>query len=435
MRSKLSAMSADDSFLNANVRAAKPSATLVINELSAALERQGRTIVRFGFGQSPFPVPAKVVDALRANAPCKDYLEVKGLAALRDAVAEHHRRTDGLDVSADDVLVGPGSKELMFLLQLALDCEIVIPSPAWVSYAPQAQILGRSVAWLPTEAARGYRLTAEQLERACARAPERRRLLILNTPGNPTGSAYGDEQLAAIAAVARRYGVRVLSDEIYGALHHRGEHVSIARHYPEGTLVTAGLSKWCGAGGWRLGTCVFPRAERRLLEAVAIVASETYTSASAPVQHAAVTAFTPDPTITRYLHDSRRILAAVGQAVAARLTTAGVAVRPPEGGFYLFPDFTACFPAGAFADSEAFCKSLLEEAGVALLPGTDFGRPPEELTARLAYVNFDGERALTAAAALPDAAPVDDAFVEAHCAGALEGADRLARWVDAKRRR
>jgi aspartate aminotransferase len=307
----------------------------------------------------------------------------------------------------------------------------VIPSPAWVSYAPQAHILGRQVEWLPTTAGdgKGWRVAASQLADLCAKDPKRPRLLILNYPGNPTGSTYSDGQLAELADVARRYGMLVLSDEIYGALHHLGRHASIARHYPEGTIVTAGLSKWCGAGGWRLGTCAFPSGQRKLMESVAIVASETYTSASAPVQHAAVTAFKPDAAIDKYVRQSRRILSAVGNAVWRKLTAAGVAVAPPEGGFYLFPDFTACIRPGKVATSDELCKRLLEQAGVALLPGSDFGRSPGELTTRLAYVNFDGERALAAAESIPDAAPLGHDFVAAQCGQVIAGIDRLVGWL------
>ena len=131
--------------LNLNVRGLPQSATLAINELSNQLRKDGRMIYKLGLGQSPFPVPQPVVDELKANAHQKDYLPVKGLPQLREAVADYHCRTHGICYTADDVLIGPGSKELMFLLQYTYYGDLVIPTPSWVSYAPQALIIGRQV--------------------------------------------------------------------------------------------------------------------------------------------------------------------------------------------------------------------------------------------------------------------------------------------------
>jgi aspartate aminotransferase len=135
--------------LNLNVRGLSPSATVAINERSDQLMKEGRKIFKLGLGQSPFPVPDIIVEALQANAFQKMYLPVKGLLELREAVTEHHRRTFNIKCTADDVLVGPGSKELMFILQLIYYGDLVIPTPAWVSYEPQAQIIGRQVQRLP----------------------------------------------------------------------------------------------------------------------------------------------------------------------------------------------------------------------------------------------------------------------------------------------
>ncbi|MDR7513138.1 MAG: pyridoxal phosphate-dependent aminotransferase, partial [Armatimonadota bacterium] len=278
--------------LNLNVRGLKPSPTLAIQAECEALARQGRRVLRLGLGQSPFPVPEPVVETLRANAHRKEYLDVRGLQALREAVAEYHRRRHGVPCAPDDVLVAPGSKELMFLLQVAYYGELVVPTPAWVSYVPQAQIVGRRVTLLPLAGrADGWRLQPGRLEALCAEDPDRPRILILNYPSNPTGVTFSADELASIAEVARRYRIVVLSDEIYGELHHQGRHVSIARYYPEGTIISGGLSKWCGAGGWRLGTFAFPPAMAPLRDAMAAIASETYTSTSAPIQYAAVRAF------------------------------------------------------------------------------------------------------------------------------------------------
>jgi aspartate aminotransferase len=405
---------APDIHLNLNVRGLRQSATLAINERSAQLAHEGKTIYRLGLGQSPFPVPQSVVDELKASAHQKDYLPVRGLRELRDAVAEYHRRRQGVEHTGQDVLIGPGSKELMFLLQLVYYGDLVIPTPSWVSYAPQAQIIGRQIRWVPTLLENDWRLMPEELDRLCSEDPTRPRIVILNYPANPTGDTYTVDELKQLAKVARKYKVILLSDEIYGELHHRGQHVSVARYYPEGTIISGGLSKWCGAGGWRLGTFTFPSSLRWLLEAMAVAASETYTSTSTPIQYAAVRAFQGGTDIENYLVSSRRILRYLGRYAWRRLKDAGAQVSQPVGAFYLFPDFSPLkemLEVLGIADSATLCEKLLEEAGVATLPGTDFGRPPEELTLRLAYVDFDGARAIVAAEQVASSKELDRNFL------------------------
>lgn len=420
-----------DKHLNLNVRGMGSSATVAINDRSNALRAAGREVFKLGLGQSPFPVPAPVVEALRAHAHEKDYLPTQGLPDLRAAVARYTVGAAGVERTGDDVLIGPGSKELMFLLQLVFYGDLVIPTPAWVSYAPQARIIGRQVRLVPTTPERGWMLAPEGLERICADDPDRPRVVILNYPSNPTGGTYERETLERIAEVARRHRVLLLSDEIYGEVHHEGAHASIAEHYPEGTIVSSGLSKWCGAGGWRLGTFVFPPELSWLRDAMTAAASETYTSTSAPIQHAAVRAFDGGPEIDDYLARSRRVLGALGRHCAARLRAAGARCDPPAGGFYLFPSFE---PLGerlserGVTDSSALCDRLLEDTGVAILPGRAFGRPPEERTARLAYVDFDGEAALAAAG---PGVTLDEAWLRARCARVCDAMDRLGAWLAA----
>lgn len=418
--------------LNLNVRGLSPSVTLAINEKSDELRRQGRRVFKLGLGQSPFPVVLPVVEALKANAFQKDYLPVKGLPELRGAVADYHRRIHQIPRTAEDVLVGPGSKELMFLLQLVYYGDLLIPTPSWVSYAPQAQIIGRRVDWMPTRRENGWRLTPDELDRLCRPDPDRPRILMLNYPNNPTGLTYTDDQLEALAAVAKRYKVILLSDEIYGELHHQGEHVSIARYYPEGTIISGGLSKWCGAGGWRLGTFTFPRGLRWLLDAMAAVASETFTSTSAPIQYAAVCAFQGSSEIERYLRCARRILSSLGRVTARKLQQAGVDVHAPQGAFYLFPDFcphAEALRARGIKTSRQFCERLLEDTGVALLPGMDFGRPPKEFTARLAYVDFAGAGCMSAVEAMPATVELDERCLLLHCGTVLEAVDLICDWL------
>ncbi|MBN1446389.1 MAG: aminotransferase class I/II-fold pyridoxal phosphate-dependent enzyme [Bacteroidetes bacterium] len=420
--------------LNMNVRGLKPSATLAINERSNELRREGKKVYKLGLGQSPFPVPGPIVEALRHHAPEKDYLPVKGLPALREAVADFHCRKDHVNVSPDGVLIGPGSKELMFLLQLVYYGEILLPTPCWVSYVPQAKIIGRNVKLIHTTYEERWRISAERMADYLEMEEDtyRPRLLILNYPGNPDGDTYSMEELQRIAEAAREYEILLLSDEIYGQLCHRGGHFSIARFYPEGTIISSGLSKWCGAGGWRLGTFTFPKNLYWLMDAMAVAASETFTSVSAPIQHAAVHAFRGGRQIEEYLSHVRRILHKLGMECAHILQQAGIRVHNPHGAFYLFADFSPhadLLHERGIHDSRELAERLLLDTGVALLPGADFERPPEELTARLAYVNFDGAEALAASESIHLDDVLPDDFLHVHCADTLEAMHKIAAWV------
>jgi aspartate aminotransferase len=415
-------------YLNLNVRGMGPSATLAINEHSQRLAAQGLGIYRLGLGQSPFPVPEHVRESLARNAHQKDYLAVKGLPALRQAVVDWVERTEHLSYLPDNVLVGPGTKELMFLVQLVYYGDLVIPSPSWVSYAPQANIIGRKIHWLRTRPDSGLGVEPDALEELCSQDPNRPRLLILNSPSNPTGLCYSANQLQALAEVLRKYRVLALSDEIYSGTHYKGKHVSLARFYPEGTIISNGISKWCGAGGWRLGFFVFPESLSWLADAMAAVASETFTSTSAPIQYAAVSALEEHPEMTRYLDHSRQILAALAEHAYRTLTDAGAVLHRAAGGFYLFPRFEkhrTALETRRIYNGETFCSRLLEETGVAVLPGYCFGRPREELSARMAIVDFDGGNALKMA----QSETIDEAFVKRHCSRVTTAVERMAEWA------
>jgi aspartate aminotransferase len=419
--------------LNLNVRNLGTSSTLAINEISNKLISEGREVIKLGLGQSPFPVPEIVVEELQKNAFQKDYLPVKGLYPLREAIASFNRKAHGLECTAEDVIIGPGSKELIFLLQMVYYGDLVIPTPSWVSYSPQAQIIGRPVTWVPTFEKDNWMLTPEKLDIICRADPDRPRIVILNYPNNPTGATYTLPELKEIAAVARRHKVILISDEIYGLLHHKGRHVSISRFYPEGTIISSGLSKWCGAGGWRLGTFTFPAALRGLLNAMSAVASETYTATSAPIQFAAIKAFEGGPEIEKYLKASRKVLHAIGMQMTKKLRSAYISLPDPEGGFYLFPNFEYYRENLKKRDiytSVELCNRLLEETGVAMLPGRDFGRQPEELTARIAFVDFDGKAALKAAMNDIAGKEISAHFLKTYCGKMIRATQLICDWLE-----
>lgn len=377
-----------------NILSVPKSATLAINELSKQLIQEGQNVIRLGLGQSPFPVPDMMVCALKAYAATKDYMQVQGYLPLREAIAQFIKKTEGLERPSNNVIIGPGSKELLFGLQMALDCDLVLPAPSWVSYDPQARLLGRSVHWLPCYADDGWKLTAETLDRHCKDHPDRRQLLIINSPNNPSGACFSEDELKALADVASRHQVIVLSDEIYSELHYSGNHQSLARYYPEGTIISNGISKWAGAGGWRLGFFSFPDELIPVLQSMIVIASETFTSVSAPVQMAAISAFEGSDELFNYIHAARKIMREISVNIWQQFQQANVEVIEPQGGFYNLPDFSHYqkqLAKSGITSSNQLCREILKNTGVAGLPGSDFGIN-DGLLIRFAFVDFDGSK-------------------------------------------
>ena len=418
-------------YIHSNLNALERSATLAINEHSDNLEKQGKHIFRFGFGQSPFPVPEKVVDSLQANSFRKNYLSVEGLPELRQAIANYHQKFDNIDIESEQVLIGPGSKELMFSLQLALKGITILPAPCWVSYSPQAKILNREIIFTQTRYEDNWQLLPYQLTKVINNSRSQPKLLILNYPGNPHGCTFETELLKELANVCRKNKIIVLSDEIYSRIHYQGEHVSIARYYPEGTIISSGLSKWCAAGGWRLGHFSFPKELQYLQNVMASVASETYSCVSTPIQYAGITAY-EDESIDDYLFHCRRVLETVGQYCASTLIDAGIKVRMPVGAFYIFPDFQPfeeILNERNICDSKTLCKQLLDDTGVALLPGSDFGREAKELSARLAYVNFNGKETLRKSMEISEETTLTMEHLSESVLDIVNGINEIINWI------
>ena len=368
----------------------KPSSTLSINELSKKIQTQGKKVFKFGLGQSPFPVPSILVKELQKHAHSKDYLDVSGLYELRDSIAKYHTSKNKFGYNADDVLVGPGSKELLFQCQMVFDGITLLPAPSWVSYAPQANFLGKKILWIQTTAKENWHITANLLEDICKKDKENK-LLILNSPNNPSGTS--SRHLEELAFIAKKYELIIISDEIYAELDFTGNYQSIAHFYPEGTIVSGGLSKWCGAGGWRLGTMIFPQNLSLIRKAMRSVASETFTSVSAPIQYAAVKAYKINH--NEFLKKCRLILKFVSSFLHEELCSVGIKALKPTGGFYILCDFSNVIKKtdNIFSDKE-LSNFLLQKLGVASLPGSDFGLAKEKMILRLAFVDFDGGKAL-----------------------------------------
>jgi len=400
-----------------NIKFLKPSATLAINEKSKELISKGKKIYKFGFGQSPFPVPERVVSALKKNAHKKEYMPVQGSIELREAIAKYINKRTKNSFKSENIIISPGSKEMMFLLHLGFDGDIILPAPSWVSYEPHAIIGSNKLHWLETSRENNWFPTSEQIEKKAKELKNKNIILILNSPNNPSGSNC--KNFEEIARIAKKYGIIILSDEIYTELTFDREYKSISKHYPEGTIISSGLSKWCGAGGWRLGFFAVPKKLDSILEMLKTLSSESFTAVSSPIQFAATEAFEGDH--SDYLNKTTAILDAVGNYVYENLKSNKVLMQKPEGGFYLMPEFLN----SKFKTSSEMCDDILNKSGVALLPGSDFGFKPNRMLARLSYTDFNGEIFLKS---IEGSKKPDNETIKRYAPNVVEGIKKLVDW-------
>jgi aspartate aminotransferase len=367
-----------------------------------ALEAEGREIIHLEIGEPDFDTPEHIREAAKEALDRGEthYVPAPGIPALREAVAAFLERTGRLRTSPDRVIVTPGAKPIMFFTILAL-CEegdeVVYPDPGFPMYESIAAFAGATPVPLPLREERGFRPDPDELR---ALVTDRTRLLILSSPHNPCGSALTREELEAVAEVALRHDLVVLSDEVYWAIAYDRPHASILDldGMPERTVLLDGWSKTFAMTGWRLGFGVFPPA---LVEPVTRLVINSVSCTSAFSQHAAIAALTgPWEPVERMVAEFRRRRDAIVEGLNS---IPGISCLRPEGAFYVFPSVRELG-----VPSKRVEEHLLEHAGVACLSGTAFGRHGEGYL-RFSYANSveNIERALAAVrAALPEVARV-----------------------------
>ena len=401
-----------------DIKKLKPSSTLVINEKSKELIAKGKKVYSFGFGQSPFPVPESIVNKLKENAHRKEYLPIQGLTELRNSISKYLLNKTGILYPKENILITPGSKEAMLLMHVAFKGEIVLSAPSWVSYEPQAIIGRNKVHWIETSRENNWFPTATQLEKKIRSLKKKNLIFILNSPNNPSGTTCAN--LRELAAVAKKYNLLVLSDEIYTDLTFCNKYDSISKFYPEGTFISGGLSKWCGAGGWRVGFFAVPKKLSNFLKVIVTLASESYSTVNTPSQYAAVQAYEGD--FSEYKKKTLNILRSVGNYVYSNLKSNKVIINQPQGAFYLMPEFLN----KKFRNSSHLCETVLEETGVAMLPASDFGFNKKRLLTRLCYVDFDGAEFLNANI---NENHISDRIIEKYAPNVVEGVKKLSNWA------
>jgi aspartate aminotransferase len=378
--------------VNARVRALRPSETLALSARARELRARGEKVVSFAAGEPDFDTPVLVqdaaVEAIRGGH--HRYTEVAGTVALRTAIAEKLRRDIGVTYGIKEIVVGNGAKHAIWNALFTLlepGDEVLIPIPYWVSFPEMVRLAG-GIAIPVTPAPGRYKVSVENVERVLT---PRARLLILNSPNNPSGMVYTRDEVAGLADLARRHDLMILSDEIYerlvyGAARHTSP-ASLGDDARSRTVVINGLSKTWAMTGWRIGYAAAPM---EIAEGMERLQGQMTSNPSSISQQAALAALTGDPAPAEAM---RRQFAARRDFVVERLgRVPGVTLAAPDGAFYAFPDCSEALARSkrGVEGSAALCDFLIDEAKVVCVPGVAFGM---EGHIRMSYANSDAELA------------------------------------------
>ena len=364
--------------------AIKQSATLAINERLQARRAAGEPVLHLGFGEAGLPVLPELAAVLADSVRHNDYGPVVGIPAARTAAAGYFARR-GLPTDPDQIVIGPGSKPLLYALMAVLPGDVILPAPSWVSYAAQAALLGKRVIGVLIPAASGGVPDPDHL-RAAVATTDNPGTLILTLPDNPTGTLPSLKLLTEVCRIADEAGLVIISDEIYRDLC-RTEFHSPTALLPARTIVTSGLSKSLALGGYRIGFTRIPTELRTVGADLVGVASEVWSNPAGPMQRVAAAALADPPEVTSRISASRRLHGAVTTEVHRMLIEADIRCRPPQGGFYLYPDFEPhreTLAAQGIHTGQALADTLLARHGVGVLAGDAFGDDPAALRFRVA---------------------------------------------------
>lgn len=366
--------------LASRVSQIKPSATIAIADQAAALKAQGVDVISFGVGELDFPTPAHVREAAKdaLDKGWTRYTRVRGVDALRDAIADDCERRRGVRPSPDEIVVSVGAKHALFNLAMALygpGDEVVVPAPYWVSYPEQVLFTGAEPRIVPTREEDGFLLRPEVLRAALG---PRTKAVILCTPSNPTGAAYDEARLRELADVLRDHPCWIIVDEIYGQLVYDGfRHVSLLTIAPDlrdRLVVVDGVSKTYAMTGWRIGWTIAPP---ELSQALEMVQSQATTNPMSIAQYATIAALRGDhgdlEAMIRELELRRNTM------VEGLRRIPGVTCRTPQGAFYVFPNVKGLIGRRSgdtvLVDDVAIASYFLAAARCAVVPGSAFGAP------------------------------------------------------------
>jgi aspartate aminotransferase len=355
----------------------KPSATLAVTALAARLKAEGKDVIGLGAGEPDFDTPAHISAAgvQAINSGFTRYTNVDGVPELKDAIVAKFQRDNGIKYERSQILVSSGAKQTIFNLCMALldpGDEVVIPAPYWVSY-PDMALLADGVPVTPYAGPeQNYKITPQQLAEAIT---PRTRLLLINSPSNPTGAAYTAAEWRALGEVLLKHprvviGTDDMYEKIYWGTEPFSSLLTVVPELYDRTVTINGCSKAYAMTGWRIGYCGGPK---ELVTAMSTVQGQSTSNAASMSQKAAIAALNGDQSCVTTMN--RAFKERHDYIIAALNTLPGVSCRPASGAFYAFADVSKAMVNLKLKDDNAFAEYLINKVGVAVVPGSGFGAP------------------------------------------------------------
>lgn len=369
--------------LASRVNTLTPSTTLAITAKAKEMKESGIDVIGLGAGEPDYNTPDNIIEA--AYRSLKEgktkYTPAGGLPALKDAIIDKLQKDQSLSYKRNEIMVGIGAKHVLYtLFQVMLDPgdEVIIPTPYWVSYPEQVKLAGGVPVHIEGTAAAQFKVTPDQIRNAIT---ANTKAVIINSPGNPTGMIYSQEELQQIAEICKEKDIWIVSDEIYEKLIYGNEkHYSIAQFSDDSkkrTLIINGVSKSHSMTGWRIG---YIAGDAEIVKAMTDLASHSTSNPTTTSQHGTIEAYSgPQDAVETMRQDFESRLDRVYPQLCA---IPGFNVIKPQGAFYLLPEVSEAVTKTGFANVDDFAAALLTEANVAVIPGSGFGSPG---TIRLSY--------------------------------------------------
>ncbi|MGN7299614.1 pyridoxal phosphate-dependent aminotransferase [Ferdinandcohnia sp. SAFN-114] len=358
------------------VAALTPSSTLAITAKAKELKAAGHDVIGLGAGEPDFNTPEHIIEA--AIKAMKEghtkYTPSAGLPSLKQAICKKLLKDQQLEYKPNEVIVGTGAKFVLYaLFQVLLnkDDEVIIPTPYWVSYPEQVKLADGVPVYVEGKEENNFKVTVEQLEAAITNKTV---ALVLNSPSNPTGMLYSKKELKAIGELCVKHNILIVSDEIYEKLVYFGAtHYSIAQVSEEvkaQTILINGLSKSHSMTGWRIGYAAGPV---DIIKSMTDLSSHSVSNPTSIAQYASIAAYegSQEPVETMRQAFEQRLDVIYDKLVSIP----GISCKKPQGAFYLFPNAKKCAELTGYDNVDDFAKALLEEALVAVVPGSGFGAP------------------------------------------------------------